>query len=231
MTPSAATRLITPSSLRRAWVIPIVFVALLTSAVAEAGVAELTVTAYGAQRFDLATGFTELPDGGEVVDQGTGVRLSAPWLRYAEGELLEARDATVDGLFGRLTAPFVSVDLRVGRLEATGGVTLENGTGHVLRADEIVFDAEAGWAEARGGVTGEAPTVAADVVWAHVDSGRLVLAAPYLYEDGPIRLRSDSPGAWLQLTPVRDADDVIVDYDATTMLDDDVAQRVEAEVE
>jgi hypothetical protein len=231
MMPAPATPSRRSAAPRRARPIAFACAVLLMSAVAGAGVAELTVTAYGAQRFDLATGFTELPDGGEVVDQGTGVRLQAPWLRYAEGDLLEARDATVDGPFGRLTAPFVSVDLRVGRLEATGGVALENAAGHVLRADEIVFDAEAGWAEARGGVTGEAPTLAADVVWAHIDSGRLVLAAPYLYEDGPISLRSDGPGAWLQLTPVRDADEVIVDYDATTTLDEDVAQRVESEVE
>lgn len=231
MMPARATRPASAAARDRARSIAISCALLLASAVAVASVAELTVTAYGAQRLDLATGFTELPDGGEVVDQGTGVRLTAPWLRYAEGELLEARDATVDGPFGRLTAPLVSVDLRIGRLEAAGGVALENEAGHVLRADEMVYDAEAGWAEARGGVTGEAPTLAADVVWAHVGSGRLVLAAPYLYEDGPIRLRSDNPGAFLQLTPVRDADGVIVDYDATTTLDDDVAERLEAEVE
>ncbi|MDF1524212.1 MAG: hypothetical protein P1P87_15525, partial [Trueperaceae bacterium] len=47
------------------------------SGVAQEAVAELTVTAFGAQRFDLATGRTVLEDGGEVVDRSSGVRLTA----------------------------------------------------------------------------------------------------------------------------------------------------------
>jgi hypothetical protein len=203
---------------------------LLTPVAFSLGVAELTVTAYGAQRLDLATGFTELPDGGEVVDRGTGVRLSAPWLRYAEGELLEARDAIVDGPFGRLEAPWVTVDLEGARLEASGGVALEDEGGGVIRAGRLLFDAADGWAVAQDGVSGEAPAFGAEVVWAHVESGRLVLVAPYHYEDGPVRLRSDSPDARLQLTPIRDADG-FAGYDASTTLDDDVALRLEAGVE
>lgn len=195
-----------------------------------AAVAELTVVAHGAQRFDLATGFTELPDGGEVVERTTGVRLVAPWLRYAEGSALEATDATVEGPFGRLEAPRVAIDLAEGRLEAEGGVVLVVEGAGTLRAERIRYDA-GGWAVAEGAVEGDDPALAAAELWAEADGGRLVLVGPYVFDDGLVRLRSETPGAALQLTPVRLEDGTIDGYDASTTLDHDVDLRVRAERE
>ncbi len=221
----------TPGALRSVALAALTLAALAGLALAQGEVAELTVTAFGAQRLDLATGFTELPDGGEVVDRGTGVRLVAPWLRYAEGEVLEAHDATVDGPFGVLMAPRVRVDLAGGQLVATEGAVLEHGAGQVLRAFEIVYDARDGWAVARGDVVGEGPDFVADAIWADTATGRLVLVAPYRFDDGTVVLRSDSPGTRLQLTPFEDAEGAFDGYDASTTLDDDVAQRLEAGLE
>jgi hypothetical protein len=192
-----------------------------------APLAELTVTAFGAQRLDLATGFTELPDGGIVVDQGSGVRLEAPWLRYAEGERLEATQALLAGPFGTMDAAEVVLDLVERRLLVEGGVTLRAG-GAVVRARSLRFDADAGWLWASGDVSGDTPTFEAAALGYDTASGRIVLAPPYAYEDGPLLLRAAADGAPLQLTPERDEADAIVGYDASTALDADVAERLAA---
>ena len=186
--------------------------------------AELAVTAYGAQRFDLATGFTELPDGGEVVDRGSGVRLEAPWLRYAEGERLEATDALVYGAFGEVFAPGLTLDLRQRRLYADGGVSLSTPSGTV-RAATLRFDADDGWILARHDVHSDTPALEAAGIWYEVDGGRLLLLPPYTYVDGPVTLRADADGAPLQLTPEFADDGTLNGYDATTDLDDDLRSR------
>jgi hypothetical protein len=192
--------------------------------------AELSVTAYGAQRFDLATGFTELPDGGEVVDRGSGLRLQASWIRYAEGVILEATDARVSGPFGEVDAARLLLDLEARRLHAAGGVTLSTALGDV-RAQTLRFDADDGWLLARGAVTSDALELEADGILVDPASGRIVLLPPYAYVDGPISLRADAQGAPLQLTPQRDDDLTIVGFDASTTLDDDVRRRLTADTE
>jgi hypothetical protein len=201
------------------------------STVAALDVAELSIVSYGAQLFDLATGFTELPDGGEIVDRGTGIRLTAPWLRYADGVALEAHDAVVEAPFGRLLAPKLVVDLQRSRLEAEGGITLElEGAGTVL-AQRLIFASSDGWVVARGDVVADDPVATAAAVWADTASGRIVLEAPYRYEDGPLVLRSDEVGSRLQLTPSTGDDGVVLGYDASTTLDADVLARLETDLE
>jgi len=197
---------------------------------ADDGFAELEVVAYGAQRFDLATGFTELPDGGEVVERGTGVRLSAPWLRYAEGDRLEARDASVTGAFGVVLAPLLTVDIAARRLYAEGGVTLDWDGGAVVAA-ALTFDVSAGWLWLAGDVHGSEPELEAAAVGYEVAGGRVLLLPPYLYVDGPIRLRADVDGAPLQLTPERDEAGAVLGYDASTQLDADVADALAAQLD
>ncbi len=188
--------------------------------------AELSVTAHGSQRLDLATGYTELPDGGTVVDRGSGVRLEAPWVRYLEGERLEARDALARGPFGRVSAPSLTLDLVGRELHAEGGVTIETEEGTV-EADAVRFEAGAGWLLAYGGVRSEVPALEAEAVWYEADGGRLLVLPPYRYQDGPLTLQADADGAPLQLTPAFAADGALAGYDASTDLDDDVEARLQ----
>ena len=202
---------------------------LAASALAEdaAPLAELTVTAFGAQRLDLATGYTELADGGIVVDQGSGVRLEAPWLRYADGERLEATEAVLAGPFGAMDAAEVVLDLVGRRLLVEGGLTLR-ADGAVVRARALRFGADDGWLWAYGDVSGDTPTFEAAMLLYDTASGRIVLVPPYAYEDGPLLLRAAVDGAPLQLTPERDETAAIVGYDASTALDADVAAQLAA---
>jgi len=188
--------------------------------------AELSVTAHGSQRLDLATGYTELPDGGTVVDRGSGVQLEAPWLRYREGERLEARDALAHGPFGHVSAPHLTLDLAAQQLHAEGGVVIGTEQGAV-EADAVRFEAGVGWLLAYGGVRSEVPVLQAEAVWYEADGGRLLVLPPYRYEDGPLTLRADADGAPLQLTPAFEADGSLAGYDASTDLDDDLEARLQ----
>lgn len=206
-------------------------VALLVAAVAawaprpglaQAPVADLTVVAYGPQRFDLATGRTVLDEGGEVTDRTSGVRLVATWIAYAEGTALEARGAEIEGDVGRVRAEVVRIDLATGRVDAEGAIVLERG-GLRATAERLGVDAGAGLAWLAGGVVAERPDASAGAVWIDLASGRLLLVGPYRFADGVFVLEG-GPEATLQLDPVPDGEGG--DYDARSDVDPGFATRV-----
>lgn len=197
---------------------------LASCALAQMPAAELTVRSYGAQRLDLATGETVLEDGGEVVDQRSGVRLSAAWIAYVDGERLEARDAVVAGELGEVRADVVTIDLDVGRLVASGNVRLRR-PGLAASSDRFGLDAAAGLAWLDGSVAATAPDAHAAWVWIDVADGRLALVGPYRFVDGGFVLSGDV-GARLQLQPV--TVDGAVAFDASTDVDEDLAGRMAA---
>ncbi len=187
-------------------------------------VADLTVTAYGAQRLDLATGETILEDGGEVTDQRSGVRLTAAWIAYVEGERLEARDATLEGDVGRAEADAVEIDLVTGRVAASGGVVLTR-PGLAATADRFGLepDAELAWLD--GAVTATAPDASAASVFLDLGDGRLVLEGPYRFVGDTFTLEG-SVGGRLQLDPVAIEDETT--FDARTEVDADLTDRIAA---
>jgi len=175
-------------------------------------IAELSVTAFGRQRLDLASGRTLLEDGGELVDRRTGVRLVAAWIAYAEGVDVAARGATLDGALGRVDAAEVRVDLAAGRLVASGDVVWSR-DGLEVRGDELRYDAEAGVAWLSGDVVAAAPDAAAAEVWVELASGRVLLVGPYRYAEGPLQLTGGA-GSALQLDVATTS--VGATYDART---------------
>lgn len=199
-------------------------VAPLPSAAAQAPVAELTVVAYGAQRFDLATGRTVLEAGGEVTDRASGVRMTAAWIAYVDGALLEARDAIIDGDLGRVRADRVVIDLALGRVRAEGDLEFER-PGIRARAQRLGLDGPAGLAWLTGGVVADLPDAVAEAVWIDVADGRMVLDGPYRYADGPFVLEGGA-GARLQLDPIVVGDEA--GYDARTSVEADLVQRIAA---
>lgn len=218
-----------PSSPCAAWTRPtaalLAAVALAAPlAVAQAPVAELTVVAYGAQRFDLATGRTVLDDGGEVTDRASGVRMSAEWIAYVDGASLEAREATIDGDLGRVRAARVVIDLELGRVHAEGDLEFER-PGIRARAERLGLDGPSGLAWLAGGVVADLPDASADTVWIDVEDGRLVLVGPYRYAEGPFALEGDA-GARLQLDPIVVGDEP--GYDARTDVEADLVERIAA---
>ncbi len=197
---------------------------LVPAALAQAPVAELTVVAYGAQRFDLATGRTVLDAGGEVTDRASGVRMTAAWIAYVDGASLEARDATIEAEFGTVRADRVEIDLALGRVVAVGDLVFER-SGIRARAERLGLDGPAGLAWLVGGVLADVPDVAAEAVWIDAVDGRLVLVGPYRYVDGPFVLEGEA-GAHLQLDPI--VVDEMPGYDARTDVEADLVERIAA---
>jgi len=73
--------------------------------------ASFFVEANTTEEFDIVTGISELPDGGKVIDQESGVTIIGDHILYKEGEFIEVVGAIVDGNFGTMIAPEISVDL------------------------------------------------------------------------------------------------------------------------
>lgn len=187
-------------------------------------VAELSVTAFGAQRLDLSTGMTVLSDGGEVIDQASGTRLTASWIAYAEGQALEAMEAQLEGEFGELWALELNIDLALGRVEAHGGVELRR-SGLIVGAEAMGFDPDEGLAWLQGEVAASLPTAAAAEAWIDVVDGRILLLGPYVYDDGAFVLRGGE-GSMLQLDPIELLGEA--SFDASTEVDEDLWARVQA---
>lgn len=206
----------------RGWLIAIALALPLGPAWAQDPVADLTVTAYGAQRLDLATGETILEDGGEVIDQRSGVRLTAAWIAYVEGERLEAREAIVDGELGRVEAGVVEIDLTTGRFVASGGVVLTR-PGFTATAERLGLEPEAGLAWLDGSVTATSPEATAANVFLDLGDGRAVLEGPYRFVGDAYTLEGQAGGR-LQLDPVELEDETT--FDARTEIDPSLSDRI-----
>jgi hypothetical protein len=197
---------------------------VVAAAWAQAGVAELEALAYGRQRIDLASGRTILEDGGELIERGSGVRLVAAWIAYAEGVEVSARDVTIEGELGHVAAPRLTMDLVAGRLTASGGVAWRR-EGLQVSGETLWFDVDAGVVGLLGGVEAVEPDASAAEAWIELASRRVLLLGPYAYADGPLVLRGGQ-GAALQLD-ASDADEGVV-YDASTAVDADLLAAVAA---
>ena len=191
---------------------------------AQAGVAELEAIAYGRQRIDLASGRTILEDGGELIERGSGVRLVAAWIAYAEGVEVAARDVSIEGDLGHVEAGTLLIDLVAARLTASGGVAWRR-EGLQVTGETLWFDVDAGIVGLLGGVEAVEPNASAAEVWIELESGRVLLLGPYAYADGPLVLRG-ADGAGLQLDASEG--DAGVVYDATTAVDPDWRAAVAA---
>ena len=202
---------------RLRWILVLAALAISGAGWSQSGIAELEVTAYGRQRIDLASGRTVLEDGGELIERGSGVRLVAAWIAYAEGIEVSARDVSIDGDIGLVDAPLVVIDLAAGRLTASGGVAWRR-EGLQVTGETLWFDADAGLVGLLGGVEAVEPNASAAEVWIELASRRVLLVGPYGYADGPLLLRGGADGA-LQLD-ASDTDEGVV-YDASTVVDAD----------
>lgn len=183
--------------------------------------AGLTITAYGEQEFDLATGLTTLTDGGEIRDRDTGVVLTGRVIRYRDDELVEAEGSEVTGNFGRIGAERVRIDVPASVLTAEGGLGFQRGDTTVT-AGGLTYYAETDVLLLTGAVEGSEPAFTASALALDGESGAIVLVGPYRYQDGPFTLTSESSDALLQLTPTEDG------YAVASQVSEQVLARLRA---
>ncbi|MDQ3399041.1 MAG: hypothetical protein M3511_14985 [Deinococcota bacterium] len=180
------------------------FVALLAPAALAADTdftdfAGLSVTPYGQQILDIASGITTLPDGGEIIDRDHGITLSGGFIRYREEDFVEIRGARANGAFGDLSAAMVNVDIAGQSLRAEGDILLSSqllgsqgvsSQGVTLEAQTLRVDLEAATAVVEGGVRSVDPPFEAAALIIDFEREEALLVGPYRYEDGGFTLRS-----------------------------------------
>ena len=220
----------------RAWLRPcealfaLVLIALLVLQQAglaqEAGEGEhtnfagLTIVAAGEQEFDLLTGVTTLPQGGQIISQEYGLTLVGERIAYREGEFIEASGVSVTTDFADATAESVRFDLESGDMSANGNVRFEHET-LSLRATSLRYIAVAAAVRFEGPVVGEGLEAAGMLL--DIGSGTLLLVGPYRYEDGLFELASAREGALLALTP---ANEELTELRASTDVDPGLLERL-----
>lgn len=163
--------------------------------------ANLTVVAFGDQEVDILTGITTLPDGGRLIDREHDLTLSASWMRFLEGDFVEAKEVEISGEFGVVSARAVTIDLAAEEVRATGAVRYE-GPEWGIDAQAISYSEDLGLVVFEGPIRGEGIALEASAALFDVPSGTFLLAAPYRYADGPLELTSERPGALLSLQPL-----------------------------
>lgn len=194
---------------------------------ASAPFAALTVTPAGPQQYDISTGVTTLPGGGTIVDKETGVSLEAKTITYLDGSYIDARNASVSGSFGTLTAGAIHIDVTTGMLTASGNLSLARGA-LTLSAAKLSYDANRRVADFSGPVTGTSPDFRADRVLLDAVSGNVLLLGEYRYEGGAFTLRAPKGGGRLELS-LHQVDGGPV-YDATTEISPELLARFAAEL-
>ena len=185
--------------------------------------AALTITPAGQQVFDLATGVTTLPQGGEIVDRESKLSLNAAHIRYEEGNFIEASESTVRGKFGTLQAADIVVNLIEQTILATGSLQFDY-SGLSVVADSLTIYLEPDIAVLEGRVTSDAPQLSSATVVIDLTSQHVLLVSPYLYQNGILRLTQDAEGEFLQLDQT--GTDDAPSYQARTQVDELVFERL-----
>lgn len=184
--------------------------------------AALAVEAKGRQQYDITTGITSMPDGGVITDQSTGVHLEANSIVYLAGAYVEARGASVEGSFGRVTAGSLHLDLVTGVLSADGELQLAR-QGLLVTANTLSYNANTEVAEFSGGVTSSEPEFRAERVLLDVRTGDVLLTGEYDFRDTLFTLASPEGGGRLELRFV--IIDGVGRYDAATDVRPELLER------
>lgn len=186
--------------------------------------AALQVTPYGAQQYDLATGITTLPDGGQIIDQEVGAVLTGSFVRYLEADFIEIRDAAITLGSGSVTADEARLDLATLVLEARGQVIFQYAD-MTLAAERLTAHLTPEVVVVTGDVVSEDPLLRTDALLLRLPARQALLVGPYTYRSGPLTLNAQTPDDFLTLRWEEEGDETVVD--ATTELDPELMTHLE----
>lgn len=162
------------------------------------GLAALTIIPAGSEQFDISTGVTTLPEGGEVIDAKRGLSLKSAFIRYEEDKFIETQDATVSGKFGTLSAETLTLDLEQNVITASGELSLES-SNMLVTAQALDLFLDANVARLQGEVSSLSPSFEAHVLLLRLNEPGALLISPYQMQNGPFVLQQKSGGSMLQL--------------------------------
>ena len=188
------------------------------------GVARLEVIATGEQTLDVLTGETVLTDGGVIVDRKTGLELTAPHIRYLQGEFINATDASASMAGGVFETDQIAIDVENLTADAEGNVGFEReGLRLIAPEADIDFGREFAIFDDASGAN---PALQARRLILNLDGGVAVLLGPYLFQNGPFELSDDRDASSLQIDPI-EREDGSVSYRAANEVDDSLWEQIE----
>jgi len=160
--------------------------------------AALTIIPAGSEQFDISTGLTTLPEGGEVIDAKRKLNLNSAYIRYEDNKFIETQDSVVTGKFGTLRAETLRIDLEQNIITASGELSFENADMLVTaQALDLFLDDDV--ARLQGDVSSLAPAFEAQVLLLRLNKPGVLLMSPYQVENGPFTLTQRGDGDLLQL--------------------------------
>lgn len=160
--------------------------------------AALTVIPAGSEQFDISTGVTTLPEGGEVIDAKRKLNLNSAFIRYEEDKFIETQDAVVTGKFGTLRAQTLTIDLEQNVIAASGELSLESPS-MLVTAQALDLFLDANVARLQGDVSSLSPEFSAQVLLLKLNEPGALIISPYQVQNGPLVLTQKSDGRFLQL--------------------------------
>ena len=172
---------------------------LFTLPLAQAdNLAALTIIPAGSEQFDISTGLTTLPEGGEVIDAKRKLNLRSGFMRYEENKFIETQDAVVTGKFGTLRAETLTIDLEKNVIAASGELSLES-TSMLVTAQALDLFLDADVARLQGEVSSLSPEFQAQTLLLKLNEPGALIMSPYQVQNGPLILTQKNSGHLLQL--------------------------------
>ncbi|UWX65273.1 hypothetical protein [Deinococcus rubellus] len=122
----------------------------------------LQITPRGAQNLNLATGITDLPQGGTIRDNKAGIKVVANFISIKTGESLSATSAVLTTRQGgTLRAQQITYNQKASLVTATGTLSYSDNRVKNLSAQTIYVDTRSGAVTAVGNVSAATPAASA----------------------------------------------------------------------
>ena len=176
----------------------------------------LTVVPFGEQTFNIATGLTTLPQGGEITDRVSGVVITAPFIELQQGVFIKAETVEASGEFGIVQASEFYIDFESSVIIAEGEVTLSKDA-TAIHSEQLFYFVDTKILRLSGGVVGESPAIEAEAIILEFSSGIALLVGPYTFTDGVFTLSSVIENSLLELVTVENEGSSI--FQAATEVD------------
>ncbi len=161
--------------------------------------ASFSVEPFGAQRLNLDTGVTTLPQGGILTDNQNGLRLRTEYAEYKEGAFIRARG--VELISGKEVFRAQSLEHDIPKQEARfTGLIFANPDLRDLKADRALALFEEEIVVLKGRVSAQSPRLTAETMVIDLKGRQALLLGSFTYqEEGRATLRGQGPKARLHL--------------------------------
>lgn len=160
--------------------------------------AAFSVEPFGAQRVNLDTGVTTLPQGGILTDNENGLRLKGNYIEYKEGSFVRARG--VELLSERETFLAESLEHDIPKQEARfTGLTFSNPDFKNLQAEQALARFAEDIVVLKGKVRAERPSLQAETLVVDLKAREALVLGSFVYQEGKATLRGQGPQARLFL--------------------------------